>query len=67
MARFYFNLEGKQNVDDPGGLAFENEPQAFRAAQRLATDLASVKPALRGKTCVVVTRKDRLESYYLSV
>jgi hypothetical protein len=28
MARFYFNLEGKQNFDDPGGLAFENEPQA---------------------------------------
>ncbi|WP_156945003.1 hypothetical protein [Bradyrhizobium sp. Ec3.3] len=35
MARFYFNLEGKQNVDDPGGLAFENDLQAFRAAQRL--------------------------------
>lgn len=41
MARFYFNLAGKQNVDDPGGLAFEDELQAFRAAERLAKDLAS--------------------------
>lgn len=67
MARFYFNLEGKHNVDDPGGLAFENELQAFRAAQRLANDLASAQPPLRGTTCVVVTRNDRGESYYVSV
>ncbi|MGL3104193.1 DUF6894 family protein [Bradyrhizobium sp. BR 1432] len=67
MARFYFNLEGKHNVDDPGGLAFENELQAFRAAQRLANALASVQPPLRGTTCVVVTRNDRGESYYVSV
>ncbi|WP_375143612.1 hypothetical protein [Bradyrhizobium sp. CCGUVB14] len=67
MARFYFNLEGKHNLDDPGGLAFENELQAFREAQRIANDLASAQPRLRGTTCVVVTRKDRGESYYVSV
>lgn len=67
MARFYFNLEGKQNVDDPGGLAFENELQAFRTAQRLAKDLASAQPPLRGTNCVVVTRRDGGESYYVSV
>ncbi|WP_430642541.1 DUF6894 family protein [Bradyrhizobium frederickii] len=67
MARFYFNLECKHNVADPGGLAFESELQAFRAAQRLANDLASAQPPLRGTTCVVVTRNDRGESYYVSV
>lgn len=67
MARFYFNLAGKQNVDDPGGLAFEDELQAFRAAERLAKDLASAQPLLRGTTCVVVTRRDRGEAYYVGV
>lgn len=67
MARFYFNLVGKQNIDDPGGFAFENELQAFRAAERLAQDLATTQPPLRGTTCVVVTRRDRGEAYYVSV
>lgn len=67
MARFYFNLQGKQNVDDPGGLAFDNELQAFRAAQRLAKELASAQPLLRGTSYVVVTRRDRGEAYYVSV
>lgn len=67
MLRFYFHLEGEQNVYDPSGLAFENELQAFQAAKRLATDLTSTQPALRGTTWVVVTRRDRDESYYVSV
>ncbi|UPJ47908.1 hypothetical protein IVB30_32735 [Bradyrhizobium sp. 200] len=67
MARFYFNLEGKQNVYDPAELAFDNELQAFRAAERLAKDLAIAQPPLRGTTCVVVTRRDRGEAYYVSV
>lgn len=67
MIRFYFNLAGERNVDDPCGLAFENELQAFRAAQRLAEDLASAQPPLRGTTCVVVTRRDRDGAYYVSV
>lgn len=67
MARFYFNLVGKQNIDDPGGFAFETELQAFRAAERLAQDLATTQPPLRGTTCVVVTRRDRGEAYYVSV
>ncbi|WP_271627640.1 DUF6894 family protein [Bradyrhizobium sp. CCBAU 11445] len=67
MLRFYFSLEGNQNVDDRFGLAFENELQAFVAAQRLANDIASAQPALRGTTWVVVTRKDRDEAYYVSI
>ncbi len=48
MVRFYFNLRGTQNVDDPCGLTFENELQAFYAAERLAKDLPSAQPSLRG-------------------
>ncbi|WP_376701186.1 DUF6894 family protein [Bradyrhizobium australiense] len=67
MLRFYFNLAGKRNVDDPCGLPFENEVQAFRAAERLAEELARTHPLLRGTTSVVVTCKDRDEVYYISV
>ncbi|MDA9481258.1 hypothetical protein XI07_04265 [Bradyrhizobium sp. CCBAU 11445] len=67
MLRFYFNLEGSQNVEDPFGLAFETELQAFHAAQCLASDLAIAQPALRGTTWVVVARRDRDEAYYVSV
>ncbi|MCK1632611.1 hypothetical protein [Bradyrhizobium sp. 162] len=67
MLRFFFNLEGNQNVEDPFGMAFENELQALHAAQRLANDVASAQPALRGTTWVVVTRRDRDEAYYVSI
>jgi len=48
MARFYFNLEGKQNVDDPGGLAFESELQAFRAAQPPSKGLSECSTSAAG-------------------
>ncbi|MGY4627077.1 DUF6894 family protein [Bradyrhizobium sp. USDA 4486] len=67
MLRFYFSLAGQQNVEDPFGLAFENELQAFRAAERFAKDLANTQPSLRGTTSVVVTRKDRDEMYLISI
>lgn len=67
MARFFFNLEGGQNTEDPGGFAFETEIDAFRAAERFATELGSRRPTLRGNTCVVVTRNDRREVYYVGV
>ncbi len=51
------------NVDDSIGLSFENELQAFRAAQTLAKDVATSRPALQRTTCVVVTRTDRGEAY----
>lgn len=67
MLRFYFDLVGKQNVDDPCGLAFENELQAYRAAERLAAELAIAQPTLRGTKMLVVRRKDSAEEYYISV
>jgi Domain of unknown function (DUF6894) len=67
MGRFFFDLQGAQNANDPTGLAFETELDAFRAAQRLAAELSSTRPNLRGSTCVVVTRKGVGDVYYVSV
>ena len=67
MARFFFDLQGAQNTDDPGGLPFESDLDAFRAAQRLAEELSRARPNLRGNTCVVVTRKVGGNAFYVSV
>jgi hypothetical protein len=67
MARFFFNLEGAHIANDPAGLLFENELDAFRAAQRLAAELWSTRPNLRGSAWVVVTRKRDGDAYYVSV
>jgi hypothetical protein len=48
-------------------LAFETDLDAFRAAQRLAAELSSTRPSLRGTTYVVVTRKGAGDAYYVSV
>src|SRR6202165_730772 len=56
MARFFFDLQGTQNANDPTGLPFENELDAFRAAQRLAAELWSTRPRLRGNSWVVASR-----------
>jgi hypothetical protein len=67
MKRFFFDLEGERNVSDPGGLLFDSELAAFRAAQRLAVELAGSRPNLRGTTSVVVTSKDPREYYHVSI
>ena len=67
MRRFFFDLQGIQNVNDPTGLAFETELEAFRAGQRLAAELSSARPNLRGSTSVVVILKDVGDAYYVSV
>ncbi len=67
MARFFFDLQGTQNANDPTGLPFETDLDAFRAAQRLAAELSSARPNLRGSTWVVVTRKSDGDAYYVSV
>lgn len=67
MKRFFFDLEGKQNISDPGGLLLHSELEALRAAQRLAAELANSRPDLRGNTAVVVTAKDRRDYYYVLI
>ena len=67
MGRFFFDLQGTQNSNDPTGLPFESELGAFRAAQRLAAELWSTRPSLRGNTWVVVTRKRDGDAYYVNV
>ncbi len=67
MARFFFDLQGTQNANDPTGLPFETDLDAIRAAQRLAAELSSARPNLRGSTWVVVTRKSDGDAYYVGV
>ena len=67
MGRYYFGLHGAQSAYDSGGLAFENDMEAFHAAKRLAEELAAARPNLRGNTCVVLTRKDADDLYCIGV
>ncbi|WFU14449.1 hypothetical protein [Bradyrhizobium sp. CB3481] len=67
MGRYYFGLQGAQNAHDSGGLAFENDMEAFHAAKRLAQELAAARPNLRGNTCVVLTRQDADDLYCIGV
>ena len=67
MGRYYFGLEGIQTAIDFGGLAFESDLDAFKIAKRLATELATARPHLRGNTCVVLTRKGTEDTTWISV
>ena len=64
MRRFYFQLEGADQVVDKKGRLYGNPIEAFRAAQRLARDVAEARPCLRKKTCVIVTERDRPDDLY---
>ena len=67
MKRFFFNLRGAENTDDPFGLVYAGELEAFRAAQRLADDLSKARPNLHGNTCVAVARRDADDLYLVSI
>jgi hypothetical protein len=67
MRRFYFGLEGEQNVNDPNGLVYASELIAFQAGQRLAADLSENRPALQGSTCVMVAIKGNDDRYCISI
>jgi hypothetical protein len=66
MKRFFFNLQGTQNIGDPLGLLYASDLEAFRVAQRLASDLSKVRHNLHGNTCVVFARKDVDDLYLIS-
>lgn len=65
--RFYFGLHGSKTLEDTLGLPFDSDLAAFRAAQFLAKEIAAIRPALCGSTCVAVTRKGSLDAYYVSI
>lgn len=64
MPRFHFELVGSERVADPQGSQFGNALEAFKAATRLAREIADVRPNLRGNTCVIMTNRDRPEDLY---
>jgi hypothetical protein len=67
MDRFFFDLEGEHGASDPTGLPFENELDAFRAAQKLAAEIGDIRPNLCGNTWIAVMSRKRGEAYYVSV
>lgn len=67
MRRFFFDLCGQENVQDPKGLPFESGLAAFLAAQRLARDISDARPLLRGNTYVAVTCKGSADAFYVGI
>ena len=67
MKRFFFDLQGSQNIADCSGLLFETELAAFRSAERMAQELSGARPELQGNTCVVVKRCAFDDGLYVSV
>jgi hypothetical protein len=67
MKRFFFNLQGAQNTNDPAGLLYAGDLEAFQAGQGLARDLCQWRPHLHGNTCVVIARKDADDLYFVSI
>jgi len=67
MKRFFFDLQGAENIDDRFGLLFATELTAFRSAEKMARDLASARPELHGNTCIVVKRSHADGAFYVSV
>jgi hypothetical protein len=67
MKRFFFGLQGGQNTDDPHGLLYADDLEAFRAAERLAAELSHARPTLRGNTCVVIAPRGGDDIYCVSI
>ena len=68
MRRFYFGLDGGSQVHDHHGCQYADPYEAFRAARRLARELAETRPELRGNTCIIVTERGRpLDVYCILV
>jgi hypothetical protein len=67
MKRFYFGLQGDQNIDDSSGMLYPSDLHAFRVGTRLARDLAEVRPQLQGNTCVVIAANGIDYRYCVSI
>ena len=67
MKKFFFDLQGGQNIDDHSGMMFQSELAAFKSAQKMAHDLTSARPKLHGNTCVVVKRCPFDDGLYISI
>jgi len=67
MKRFYFNLCAARDVYDPCGMLFDSDLQAFRAAQHLASDVGRVRPALRRRAWICLTKEQSADTYCVSI
>ena len=67
VRRFYFNLEGHARAIDTYGRVFPDAPEAFKAAQNLAQEIANVRPVLCGNTSVVMTERNCPDVYCVRI
>ncbi|HLZ03637.1 MAG TPA: hypothetical protein VKR55_15995 [Bradyrhizobium sp.] len=67
MKRFFLGLRGGSNIDDPFGLRFETELQAFHAAENLARELSEARPSLQGNTWIALTQEGSDSTYCIAV
>jgi hypothetical protein len=64
MPYFYFDLVICRDYRDQGGMILENIEAAIERADRLAEELAIIRPELKSKDCAVrVTDDDGKEVY----
>jgi len=64
MHRFFFDLVGRKVITDEHGLMFADVLLASRVAEKLAADLSSGRPDLRGSASVIVSDGKRNEFTY---
>jgi hypothetical protein len=64
MPRFYFDLIGPQSVLDQHGMLLGDLQFAAHAAERLAAELFTVRPELRGTASVVLLDGHRSNLIY---
>jgi hypothetical protein len=64
MPCFYFDLVIRREYRDQGGMILENLEAAIERADRLAEELAIIRPELKSKDCAIrVTDDDGKEVY----
>jgi hypothetical protein len=67
MPCFYFDLAVGTQLKDQGGMILENLDAARGRADRLAAELAILRPELRRKGAVRVSDEDGTEVYRVSL
>jgi hypothetical protein len=67
MRRYFFDLQGEQNIEDQLGLLFGSDLAAFKSAEKTALHLSSSRPRLRGHACIAVKRENAEDGFYVSV
>jgi len=58
MQRYHFDLINTEEVTDVTGAILDDDHQAEKIAQKLATDVRTARPDFVGKGCEIVVRTE---------